>query len=528
MNLTAKERKELRELVDILYALRVHEHTAPHGKKLHGGLFPLLGLLFTGLMTGLRFAVPAIARALPTIARGAVQLGSRALTAASRGVATTASRGAANLARISQAGLRSGATRGAITTGAKGATRGATTGARGLAGQTTARSGLVSKGFTALDFAAGNTIDPTTGEEMGYNDLPLDAGDNYDARDLPPPPPPQKPITESDLPPDTGDGGGDEEAEDQSATLAPLRFRNRVRNVFTASASRNPLSSAYQTSAYSTTPATASTRVRDIGVFRGSGITHKKRVLKKYGLADTGHSVADLARVSGVPESTLQEVYNRGIGAYKTNPRSVRMKVSFAKNVDAPMKQKLSKEQWAMARVYSFLNNNPKHDTDLRGGMEHEEEGKCVNSPCGVHTFTTLKENGFPALEIPEIASRLVKMEERGGLNDKVINDALEPYVAVNITAGKGEVFAEDKLQHLLAEMKQNQLSGVLFLTGDDHPDHIVPVVYRDGKLLFVDEGERKREIKTDKTLTSQKWWSSQSYDDVYKGVDRVILLTPQ
>jgi hypothetical protein len=59
-------------------------------------------------------------------------------------------------------------------------------------------------------------------------------------------------------------------------------------------------------------------------------------------------------------------VYNRGIGAYKTDPLSVRMKGSFKKGVNAPMSQKLSKEQWAMARVYSFLDNNPKHDNDLR------------------------------------------------------------------------------------------------------------------------------------------------------------------
>jgi hypothetical protein len=30
------------------------------------------------------------------------------------------------------------------------------------------------------------------------------------------------------------------------------------------------------------------------------------------------------------------------------------------------MSAKLSKEQWAMARVYSYLDNNPKHDNDLR------------------------------------------------------------------------------------------------------------------------------------------------------------------
>jgi hypothetical protein len=36
------------------------------------------------------------------------------------------------------------------------------------------------------------------------------------------------------------------------------------------------------------------------------------------------------------------------------------------KNVDAPASKKLSKEQWAMARVYSFLDGNPSHDEDLR------------------------------------------------------------------------------------------------------------------------------------------------------------------
>ena len=57
--------------------------------------------------------------------------------------------------------------------------------------------------------------------------------------------------------------------------------------------------------------------------------------------------------------ATLQKVYNRGIGAYNTNPGSVRPNVT-------------SKEQWAMARVNNFLRvlrtgrfKSGKHDTDL-------------------------------------------------------------------------------------------------------------------------------------------------------------------
>lgn len=106
------------------------------------------------------------------------------------------------------------------------------------------------------------------------------------------------------------------------------------------------------------------------GVLAGgkfSALTHREHVLEELGLDEDGHPLDELAEASGIPEDTLQQVYNRGIGAYKTNPTSVRMKGSFKKGVDAPMSKKLSKEQWAMARVYSFLDGNPKHDQDLRG-----------------------------------------------------------------------------------------------------------------------------------------------------------------
>ena len=95
-------------------------------------------------------------------------------------------------------------------------------------------------------------------------------------------------------------------------------------------------------------------------------MTHRENVLRKLGLTDKGYSLSALAKYSGKSHSVLQQVYNRGIGAYKTNPMSVRMKGTFKKFVAAPMSQKLSKEQWAMARVYSFLDGNPKHDIDLR------------------------------------------------------------------------------------------------------------------------------------------------------------------
>jgi len=95
-------------------------------------------------------------------------------------------------------------------------------------------------------------------------------------------------------------------------------------------------------------------------------MTHRQRVLRKFQLPDRPYSLEKLSHISKIPMSILQQVYNRGIGAYNTNPTSVRMKGSYVKGTNAPMSLKLSKEQWAMARVYSFLDNNPKHDSDLR------------------------------------------------------------------------------------------------------------------------------------------------------------------
>ena len=96
------------------------------------------------------------------------------------------------------------------------------------------------------------------------------------------------------------------------------------------------------------------------------GLTHRQQWIRKNKLEDRPYGIPELSRISKIPIKTLQEVYNRGIGAYSTQPASVRMKGTFEKGVNAPMSMKLSKEQWAMARIYSFLNGSKKHDMDLR------------------------------------------------------------------------------------------------------------------------------------------------------------------
>jgi hypothetical protein len=95
-------------------------------------------------------------------------------------------------------------------------------------------------------------------------------------------------------------------------------------------------------------------------------MTYREKFLKKYNLEDKSYSLDQLSKITGISLHTLNQVYKRGIGAYNTQPSSVRMKGSFKKGVDAPMSMKLSPQQWAYARVYSFIIGNPKHDNDLR------------------------------------------------------------------------------------------------------------------------------------------------------------------
>jgi hypothetical protein len=63
-------------------------------------------------------------------------------------------------------------------------------------------------------------------------------------------------------------------------------------------------------------------------------------------------------------------VYNRGIGAWKTSPQSVRLEKSYEKDPSKPRTARLGKEQWAGARVYAFLMKTKKvyygADDDIR------------------------------------------------------------------------------------------------------------------------------------------------------------------
>lgn len=106
----------------------------------------------------------------------------------------------------------------------------------------------------------------------------------------------------------------------------------------------------------------------------GNVITYKNKFNKKYGFeSNKSHSLEEIAKLTNLKLSALQDIYDKGIGAYKTNPKSVRPNVK-------------SKEQWAMARVYSAVmggkaskidaNELERGKMEMGGGIEFVPEKK--------------------------------------------------------------------------------------------------------------------------------------------------------
>ena len=71
--------------------------------------------------------------------------------------------------------------------------------------------------------------------------------------------------------------------------------------------------------------------------------TYKEKFNKKYGFKkDESHSLAEISRKTGYKLSGLRTIKKKGMGAFRSNPQSVRPQVKSA-------------TQWGIARVYSAV-----------------------------------------------------------------------------------------------------------------------------------------------------------------------------
>lgn len=133
----------------------------------------------------------------------------------------------------------------------------------------------------------------------------------------------------------------------------------------------------------------------------------------------------------------LAKVYKRGVGAYNTNPQSVRPSVS-------------SEEQWAMARVNSFLfavrngkYRSGKHDTDLL------PEG---------HPMKTEDERSEANLTISENYVTFLKDKERGAeMENRHVVDVQETEDTVTVVFEKHHAEPSEEMSEEMTEDKMDQ-----------------------------------------------------------------------
>ena len=84
------------------------------------------------------------------------------------------------------------------------------------------------------------------------------------------------------------------------------------------------------------------------------GLTYKEKFNKKYGFnKDEGHSLTEIAKLTGYKRSGLKTILKKGEGAFFSNPQSVR---KFVKNPT----------QWGYARVYSSVMGGKASKVDAK------------------------------------------------------------------------------------------------------------------------------------------------------------------
>ena len=80
-------------------------------------------------------------------------------------------------------------------------------------------------------------------------------------------------------------------------------------------------------------------------------VTNKQKFNAKYKQSkNTPNGKDDISRLTKIPMKILDQVYYRGIGAFKTNRASVRPSIK-------------SPEAWGMARVYAFVMKGKAYKT---------------------------------------------------------------------------------------------------------------------------------------------------------------------
>lgn len=133
----------------------------------------------------------------------------------------------------------------------------------------------------------------------------------------------------------------------------------------------------------------------------GKVVTWKHKYNKKYGYPLTeSHSLKEISKDTGISMKGLKQIYKKGVGAFKTNPSSVR------KNVR-------SSQQWAMGRVYSAV----------MGGKASDVDAKELKMEKGGLTKGKSHDEGGIKMVVKSTGQRVELEGGEGVLNKKVMSD---------------------------------------------------------------------------------------------------------
>jgi hypothetical protein len=144
-------------------------------------------------------------------------------------------------------------------------------------------------------------------------------------------------------------------------------------------------------------------------------VSYKDKYNTKYEYKkNESHTLEEISKDTGVSMKGLQQIYNKGIGAYKTNPQSVRPNVK-------------SKEQWAMARVYSSVMGGKASKIDAnelkmeKGGTAYF--GEPIEFYQRTHADGTIERFSVEDYEkniYPSIEKKMKMMETGGNVGQEI------------------------------------------------------------------------------------------------------------
>jgi len=84
------------------------------------------------------------------------------------------------------------------------------------------------------------------------------------------------------------------------------------------------------------------------------GLTFKEKYNKKYGFPkDTSHSITEIGKKTGFKKAGLETIVSKGIGAFYSNPQSVRPSIT-------------SPQAWGVSRLYSAVMGGPASKVDAK------------------------------------------------------------------------------------------------------------------------------------------------------------------